>query len=570
MHKLRAYHFLILTLGLLLINCGSRPTASPPPTITVPLEIDTQPVPTTTTIPMSEIIRIALAQKLGVNPEDVQIHSMDETDWPDNCLGVAAPNEVCSQIITPGYGGIMINKGMPYEFHTDASGKNVRLIPGAALAARQILAAQLGLEDKKVTIINSEAVTWQDNCLEVNLPNQACTPVETPGYRVTLDTPNGKRYQFHTDETGGDIRLAEAPPAQVSPVLIHWSQTTDGVCLEASFGEDLLAFGACGGPKIVVAYASPDLDVEMHHFIDKYMSFEADTPAGTINMVGTGNITTTPVDQRIAAEWARLATLEASSGSSGAAWGLIFAWHRQGGIAGFCDDVTVYLNGIASATSCQGDQPQSVGQTWLTANQMRTIYTWADTYQDYDYTSTDPATVDGMTMRMIFNGNGTEQMNEFEQTRLTALAQEILGELQTTSNPADLEDARKVLVDYLSALTARDYLAATDLFGGSYQILRDNNPDINPEDHASLFQAGCTYNGFVCNLVVKNFVDDNQLSATDFRFTVELQNPDTSLFVLGPCCGADPETEPPWTQFDFLVRKTEAGFLVQDLPVYVP
>ena len=70
--------------------------------------------------------------------------------------------------------------------------------------------------------------------------------------------------------------------------------------------------------------------------------------------------------------------------------------------------------------------------------------------------------------------------------------------------------------------------------------------------------------------MVKNFVDDSQLSPDDFRFTVELQNPDGSLFVLGPCCGADPDTEPPWTQFDFLVKRTDSGFLVQDLPVYVP
>lgn len=564
------YLFWVLTFGLGLVACSNVTVATPIATLQPSLAVSTLPIPTPTELSVNDKIRLAVAQQLGVSAEEVQIHTMDNTQWQDSCLGVSASGEVCSQVTTPGYGGIIIAQGMPIEFHSDASGDNVRFIPGAALAARQILSAQLGKELKKVNIVSVEAATWEDTCLEIEIPGQVCAPENQNGYRVTLEIPNGNRYRYHTDESGSEARLAEAPPAQINHSLITWSQSLSGSCQNASFGEDQIAFGTCGSAQILAPYLSTNRSAELRHFVKKYAAFEAETPAGLIKLAGEGDLTATPIDQRMAAEWARLASLEAISGQEGAAEGLVFAWRREGGLAGVCDDITVYLSGIATASSCQGDQPQFLGQTWLTANQMRTIYTWVDAYQDYDFTTGDPNVADGLTTRMIFTGSGLGQMNEFEQTRLTTLAEEILGELQTVPNSSDIESARVALVAYLSALTAGNYPEVVNLYGGSYDILRDNNPTLNPTDYPALFKAGCTFNGFVCNLVVKNFVKDSQLSPTDFRFTVELQNPDSSLFVFGPCCGADPALEPPWTQFDFLVRKTGEKFLAQDLPVYVP
>jgi hypothetical protein len=119
-------------------------------------------------------------------------------------------------------------------------------------------------------------------------------------------------------------------------------------------------------------------------------------------------------------------------------------------------------------------------------------------------------------------------------------------------------------------LSLKQYSSVVALYGGSYQVLQDNNPSIAATDYPALFTAGCSLNGFVCDLKIKNFVHETQLSETDFRFTVEMETPDGSLFVLGPCCGADPQDEPPWTQFDFLVKKVGGRFLVQDLPIFVP
>ena len=62
---------------------------------------------------------------------------------------------------------------------------------------------------------------------------------------------------------------------------------------------------------------------------------------------------------------------------------------------------------------------------------------------------------------------------------------------------------------------------------------------------------------------------EEQVSPTEFKFTVEFINDDGTLFVQGPCCGTEAE-EPPQSQFTFTVKKADNRFLVEDLPVYVP
>jgi hypothetical protein len=46
---------------------------------------------------------------------------------------------------------------------------------------------------------------------------------------------------------------------------------------------------------------------------------------------------------------------------------------------------------------------------------------------------------------------------------------------------------------------------------------------------------------------------------------------DGSLFVLGPCCGANETEMPPVSQFEYKVTRDASGqFVVMDLPPYVP
>ena len=138
-----------------------------------------------------------------------------------------------------------------------------------------------------------------------------------------------------------------------------------------------------------------------------------------------------------------------------------------------------------------------------------------------------------------------------------------------TTNQAKSENADQALGEYFDLLVSGDYEAAAGVYGGSYESLVMYNPDIDPDDHASLLRNACEVNGFQC-LPVRTRTFNEVTSGGEYIFTVEFSNPDDSLFVLGACCGENPTTAP---QFQFEYRVVEGGdgqFRVLDLPVYIP
>lgn len=137
---------------------------------------------------------------------------------------------------------------------------------------------------------------------------------------------------------------------------------------------------------------------------------------------------------------------------------------------------------------------------------------------------------------------------------------------QTTSGS---EQAKQALTDFFTYLNQSDYAKADLLYAGDYQTMIDWNPDVDPNDHQTLWKNACTMNGLQCLKVRSATLRAEK--ANEFVFTVEFSNPDGSLFVRGPCCGATETEMPSVSQFDYTVLKDAEGqFKVVDLPVYVP
>lgn len=51
----------------------------------------------------AQAARQALAQELGIHPYAILLDSVISVEWPDACLGVEQADQVCAQVITPGY-----------------------------------------------------------------------------------------------------------------------------------------------------------------------------------------------------------------------------------------------------------------------------------------------------------------------------------------------------------------------------------------------------------------------------------------------------------------------------------
>jgi len=307
--------------------------------------------------------------------------------------------------------------------------------PEAAQSAQQALAQQLQAEVADIAIVSAEPVEWPDSCLGVQMQGVMCAQVITPGYRVVLEA-EGEQYVFHTDEAGGSVVLAEGPEPEVEDAIINWSRTVDGACQAAIIISNAITFGPCDGPTMAGELAFEERAEDLEYFVNQFASFAAETPAGMVEFSGQGDVVATVAEQRMIAEWAQLAAMEAAAGRSDENWGLIFTWHREGGIAGFCEDVAVYVTGVAHATSCAGNEPQELGQARLNANQLAAAFNWVDTLQSFEYEHTDPATADALTIRIVFSGTGNSEVTEEDRQAIEALAVEALAQAQAGTSEA--------------------------------------------------------------------------------------------------------------------------------------
>lgn len=138
-----------------------------------------------------------------------------------------------------------------------------------------------------------------------------------------------------------------------------------------------------------------------------------------------------------------------------------------------------------------------------------------------------------------------------------------------TSLPSTAYEAYEVLSDFLILLHTKKYDEAVPLYGGEYEQLQIFNTEIDPTEHAALWAWACDNQLLQC--LETRSISFGMLKGDSYIFQVEFSNPDGSLFVLGPCCGANETEMPPVSQFEYTVsRNAEHRFVVMNTPPYVP
>jgi hypothetical protein len=87
----------------------------------------------------------------------------------------------------------------------------------------------------------------------------------------------------------------------------------------------------------------------------------------------------------------------------------VLIWHREGGIAGFCDDLTVYADGSFTVANCM-TVPENERTGQLTAEQLRQLGKWVNTFKSFITSEGEDATYpDAMIVKATFHGAGTVQ-----------------------------------------------------------------------------------------------------------------------------------------------------------------
>jgi hypothetical protein len=68
-----------------------------------------------------------LAEELVVDPSDVVVVQYEAVNWSNSCLGLSEPEEMCAEVITPGWRVLLRVDQREHELHTDDLGMNIRI-----------------------------------------------------------------------------------------------------------------------------------------------------------------------------------------------------------------------------------------------------------------------------------------------------------------------------------------------------------------------------------------------------------------------------------------------------------
>lgn len=217
-----------LSLSLIVAACGPAATTETDSPIVTP-----EGPPAATPLPDEEqeaveAARQALAQRLDIAADEIELVRIEAVEWPDTSLGCPEPGMSYAQVITPGYRIILQAGGEAYEYHT--GGGNVVLcqdsdrgegeatslppeVAGLIQLARQDLSQRVGVPEEEITVQLVEAVEWRDSSLGCPEPGLEYLQVITPGYRIRL-VADGEVYEYHTD----DERIVYCePPIPATP-----------------------------------------------------------------------------------------------------------------------------------------------------------------------------------------------------------------------------------------------------------------------------------------------------------------------------------------------------------------
>jgi hypothetical protein len=111
---------------------------------------------------------------------------------------------------------------------------------------------------------------------------------------------------------------------------------------------------------------------------------------------------------------------------------LALVWKREGGIAGFCDTLTVFRSGEVYASKCGSEADGKMGTfaDLMTAREIGQFNDWIVEFSEVNLDASDPQGVaDRMVVTLEFFGTGTSELTDSDQQALFEFAQELYQEL---------------------------------------------------------------------------------------------------------------------------------------------
>lgn len=298
----------------------------------------------------------------------------------------------------------------------------------AEAAAREALAALTGYTPEEIVTQSIVEAGWPDACLGVSQEGVMCAQVITPGYAFFFAVA-GQTYEVRTDQSGGVVQIPTASPeggASEDSVLVtlEYDARLAG-CQRVVITAQDIAAGECGAEPTLRPLSEDFITDNLAFFLTTYAPFSAETMGGYLVFNGQGTTEATPAEQRMLAGWARASGLLATAGDEGGAARVPLMLRREGGLAGVCEDVTIWASGEVSITTCTGENLTATPDSRLNSAQLETLYSWVDTYTDAVADLDEDVPVDGLANHLVFNGLGDVLPGQAEQEAMLAFVDEV-------------------------------------------------------------------------------------------------------------------------------------------------
>lgn len=283
-------------------------------------------------------------------------------------------------------------------------GPSADLTP-AQTAALTHLSETLNLPAGEIALISTEPETWPDGCLGIERPGVMCIQALVDGYRIILEA-DGSEYEVRTNEDGTVVAIAGGldATALLESVLIR--QLAENLGLDEA-GISVVSNEPAEFPDSCLGVAMQDV-----------MCAEVITLGRVVVLQADG----VQYEYHVSQDGMRIQPATVA-----------LTWARDGGIAGFCDRLTIFLSGEIYGNRCmpQSDGTMGTFAALLTDEQREQFDDWVMQYGEVSIDASDPAGVsDRMTITLEFFGRGDRaSMTSSDSQGLMEFAQSVYQEL---------------------------------------------------------------------------------------------------------------------------------------------
>lgn len=119
---LRKWIVALLCAGFVLAGCSANQSNAPATQVDPAMEEVLPP-------DVALNVQNQISETLGIPSESIQIQNVEKMDWPNSCLGLPEGDEVCAEVITPGWLLTFNIDNQEYRYRVDTTGTVIRLEP---------------------------------------------------------------------------------------------------------------------------------------------------------------------------------------------------------------------------------------------------------------------------------------------------------------------------------------------------------------------------------------------------------------------------------------------------------